>query len=172
MDVPEPHIRRRARQIRFRRRAGLAAGAVAVAVAAVAVPLGLSSGPPAPVRLDAWTITKDGGTVEVTIRQLRDPAALQRDLRADGVPVVVTDPPGRRLSSSCRIYPVGQADASAIAEFLPAAGQPGENILGRIDIHRSLLPAGAVIWIEVDRPAHSAPGVGVDLLQASPQCTG
>jgi hypothetical protein len=172
MDVPEPSIRRRARQIRFRRRVPVAAGVAAVAAAAIAVPLGLLSGPAAPAQLDAWTIHKSGGTVEVTIRQLHDPVALQRALRADGVPVVVTDPPTRRLSSACRVYPVSEADVSQVVVLLPPAGHPGAKVLGRFEIHLSRLPASAVVWIEVDRPPHSTMGVGVDLLQADPRCAG
>ena len=42
-------------------------------------------------QLAAWTVTNqaDGG-IRVTIRELRDPAGLQRTLRADGVPASVT----------------------------------------------------------------------------------
>lgn len=39
----------------------------------------------------AWTVAKQAdGNIHVTIRQLRDPAGLQRTLRADGVPAIVT----------------------------------------------------------------------------------
>ena len=42
----------------------------------------------ATVRLAAWTVTKQAdGSIDVTVRQWRDPARLQATLRADGVPV-------------------------------------------------------------------------------------
>jgi hypothetical protein len=41
--------------------------------------------------LTAWTVTKDpGGVIDVTIRELKDPAGLQARLRADGVPANVS----------------------------------------------------------------------------------
>ena len=42
-------------------------------------------------QLTAWTVTKHpGGVIDVTIRELKDPAGLQARLRADGVPINVS----------------------------------------------------------------------------------
>jgi len=99
MTVPEADITRRARRLRTRRRVA-AGGAVsaglattALAVATFAAP---ASGPATgqgqnTAQLTAWTVTKDpDGVIDVTIRQLKDPAGLQARLRADGVPATVS----------------------------------------------------------------------------------
>lgn len=116
MTVPEADITRRARSLRRRRVAvGTAAGAglagIALALTVVAAP----AGSPAPGRpqdsaqLTAWTVTNEpGGVVDVTIRQLKDPAGLQARLRADGVPAIVTlsgsDPACRNYYSDGRYF--------------------------------------------------------------------
>jgi hypothetical protein len=110
MTVPEADITRRARTLRTRRRitagavASASVAAIAVAVATIAVP----AGSPAPGRqqdaaqLTAWTVTNEpGGVVDVTIRQLKDPADLQARLRADGVPAIVTS---SGTDPACRNY--------------------------------------------------------------------
>ena len=171
MDVPEPSIRRRARQLRSRRRARRAAGAAALVAGAVAAPLALS-GSSAPAQLDAWTIHKSGGTVQVDIRQLDDPARLQHDLRADGVPIIVVVPPSPPVTSSCRLYPEDKVNTFKVVQMLPAAGHPATDSLQRLVIRLSLLPADAIIWISVDMPGHTLIGFGAAVLQASPQCHG
>jgi hypothetical protein len=94
--TPVEQIVSRGRMIRARRRFPGVAGALAVAAAAaVAVTTLLPSshqpGHPAPAQLTAWTVaTQADGGVRVTIHQLRNPAGLQRALRADGVPASVT----------------------------------------------------------------------------------
>jgi hypothetical protein len=101
---------------RYRRRhrrklTGLAAVAAAVAAsAAVAVPALLPASHPASrqpgVRVAAWTVTKlADGNIKVTIRELKDPAGLQRKLRADGVPASVTF--ASQKNPACRPYPAG-----------------------------------------------------------------
>jgi hypothetical protein len=83
---------RRSRAIRARRRIRGVAGALAVtAGAAVAMTMLLPSshqpGHRATARPAAWTVaTQADGGIRVTIRELRNPAGLQRALRADGVP--------------------------------------------------------------------------------------
>jgi len=110
MAVPASTIMARADKTRRHRRqgvlagaGGLAAAAVAAAVATgIAVPVSNPSyagGPPdghvakgSGVRLTAWTVTRQAnGSIRVTFfGQLRDPAGLQRTLRADGIPASVT----------------------------------------------------------------------------------
>jgi hypothetical protein len=80
---------------RHRRQRVSAAAAAAAAAAALAIVAVLPAGRPAPfrpapVRLAAWTVTTEPtGIVAVTIRDLRDPAGLQRALAAHGVPALV-----------------------------------------------------------------------------------
>ena len=67
----------------------LAAGA-ALAMTTL-LPSGFQPSHPARAQLAAWTVAKQGdGGIRITIRELRDPAGLQRTLRADGAPVSVT----------------------------------------------------------------------------------
>jgi hypothetical protein len=98
MTVPERDITRRARTLRTRRHVA-AGGAVsgglaaALAVAALAAPASSPATGHAQnaAQLTAWTVTRDpGGVIDVTIRELKDPAGLQARLRADGVPVNVS----------------------------------------------------------------------------------
>src|SRR6516162_6549728 len=101
-------IENRGRALRTRRRAAGLAGAVAVgAAAAVAVtalgPAGHQPSHQGGIQLAAWTVVRQAdGTIEVTLRQLRDPAGLQRTLRADGLPAAVTFT--GQLPSSCQRF--------------------------------------------------------------------
>lgn len=93
MTVPEEDITRRARKLRTRRRAAAGgaavAGLTASALAVATLPAPASS--PATAQLTAWTVTKDpGGVIDVTIRELKNPAGLQARLRADGVPASIS----------------------------------------------------------------------------------
>lgn len=76
--------RGRARRRRRRLPAIVSAGAAAVAVAVVAPSAGPGAAP-----LAAWTVSTRPGVVTVTVREMQDPAGLQRTLRADGVPAIV-----------------------------------------------------------------------------------
>ena len=93
--TPVEQIVNRSRAVRTRRRIPAMAAALAVvAAAAIAVTTllpGHQPSGPVTVQLAAWTVVKQAdGTVYVTIRELRDPAGLQRTLRADGIPASVT----------------------------------------------------------------------------------
>jgi hypothetical protein len=95
MTVPESDITRRARKLRTRRRVA-AGGAVSAGLAAAALAVATLAAPASsPVtghaQLTAWTVTKEpGGVIDVTIRDLKNPAGLQARLRADGVPTNVS----------------------------------------------------------------------------------
>lgn len=99
MTIPESDITRRARRLRTRGRVA-AGGAVSVglaatalAVAALAAPVGSPGTRQSQdtARLTAWTVTKHpGGVIDVTIRELKDPAGLQKRMRADGVPTILS----------------------------------------------------------------------------------
>jgi len=97
MTTPLDSIAGRGRALRRRRRLPALAGALAASGASItlAVSALLPASGPVPAALAAWTVTRaPDGTVTVTIRELRDPAGLQRTLRADGVPAVVYSPTG------------------------------------------------------------------------------
>ena len=93
MDQPPEAITARARARRLRRGlSGAGAGSLALAIG---LALAWPGGPPAAravhVNLDAWSVnTTSAGLVDVTIRELKDPAGLQARLRADGVPINVS----------------------------------------------------------------------------------
>ena len=140
MDTPVEQIVRRGRAVRARRRVlGLAGAAAVAAGATVAVTALLPAGHPAGAQLAAWTVTgQANGTIDVTIRELRDAARLQSTLRADGVPASVTF--GSEPNPSCREYP-GKWDPSK-SGIQGTSGPP--YILA---IHPSALPRGAGVQI-------------------------
>ena len=168
MTTPVEQVIGRGRALRARRRLpGLAAGALALAgAAALAVtallPAGHQAGRPLPAQLAAWTVTqRAGGTIYVTVRQLRDAAGLQRRLRADGVPASVTF--FGREPRACQPYP---ADRAVVGKVFGGHGPP-------LVIHPAALPSGAGVQLN---PGHYAPGAPIalafGLVRASSGCTG
>lgn len=183
MRVPVDQIVRRSRAIRTRRRVTGAAGLLAVlAGAALAVttlaPSSHPAGRQATARLAAWTVTRQAdGSVNVTVRQWRDPARLQAALRADGVPAVVTPPP----NPACLRYPASRGLLGTVARFRTPALSPAGRIV--LVIHRSALPSGAGLSISITPAKHrpppamkpappAVPPVPIGLVHASRQCTG
>jgi hypothetical protein len=168
MDVPVAQIVGRGRVLRARRRIpGLAAGALAVAAAAALavtalLPASHQAGPQPPAQLAAWTVTKQAdGTITVTVRQLRDPAGLQRKLRADGVPASVTF--FGHQPRACHRYPPSEV---LMAEVFGHQGPP-------LVIHPKALPHGAGIQLNPGHYPHGAPiALAAGLVRASPRCTG
>lgn len=158
------------------------------------------SRPPA-THLAAWTVTKlADGNISVTIRELTDPAGLQRTLRADGVPASVMF--RNQQNPGCRPYPGGtipwppQPPSLLLRQVFPkpygdlpapsprspgwtrAPGHasppsppPSPSLDGNvIVIAPSALPGHAGVQIEA---THDARWIGpVQLVYASPQCTG
>jgi hypothetical protein len=181
MDIPAEQIVSRSRAIRARRRIPALAGALALAAgAALAVPtlLPASHQPshPAPAQLAAWTVVKqaDGG-IRVTIHELRDPAALQRTLRADGVPVSVTFI--GQSNPACQPYGFSGSPSQhrhLLGSMVTAL--PGHGNLRVLVIHPSAFPAGAGLAIAAGHPGQSPRGGGVELtigppVKASSRCT-
>ena len=169
MTVPVEQIIRRGRAVRARRQvSGLAM--LAAAVVAITALL-LSSSPPSGhklgIQLAAWTVVKHAdGTVGVTIRELRDPAGLQRKLRADGVPasVIFGDQPNVQ-SNGCQSY--GHPELlSKVVTPSTAPGQPQGDAIVMV-INPSALPSSAGVQIITDQTR-----VGVHLVTASQGCTG
>lgn len=165
-DVIRHGDRRRQRTVMWRSVGGLSmAGIIAAVALAVAAPAGHHAPPqPGGIQLAAWTVVKRAdGTVSVTVRELRDPAGLQRRLRADGVPAAVNFSGG--LPRSCRLYP----ESPALINRVFTLGQAGRFPV--MVIHPAALPsgAGARIGAPVQRPIHN---VAIGLVYASPRCTG
>jgi hypothetical protein len=178
MNTPVEQIISRGRAVRARRRVPVVAGALG---AAAAVAFAVSAAPPAshPVsgpraQLAAWTVARQAdGSIRVTIRELRDPAGLQRTLRADDVPASVTFTDQR--NPACHDY-LGGGSQSQRRSLLSSVATPSAGGRDAMVIHPSALPSGA--GLQIDALFQHYPGprgslqVGVGLVQASPQCTG
>jgi hypothetical protein len=194
--TPVEQIVRRGHAVRARRRIPVLAGALAVvAGAALAVTTLLPGGhQPTPqpstlpsAQLAAWTVTRQAdGTIRVTIRELRDPAELQRQLRADGVPASVTLT--GQENPACRPYPASpalrQRVLSITFDVIPAPHQgpppstspPQPNLVLVFHINPAALPAGTGVQLATSfapvRPGLARASLGSGLVYASPQCTG
>jgi hypothetical protein len=196
MTTPLEQVISRGRAVRAHRRISGAAGALAVA-AAVAV-LAVTRLAPAShqpsaqpgvqpgVQLAAWTVVRQAdGTVRVTIREFTDPAGLQSKLRADGVPASVTFM--GQQNPACRLYPSSRALERRVFshtfEYVaPPRQGPPETLPPQVGlvpvllIHRPALPRGvgvqfaSVFTSPSSGVAHAT--VRVDLVYASPRCTG
>jgi hypothetical protein len=167
--------------------AGITAGA---AGGAVVLSLGLSGvfgstshqpSHPAHAQLAAWTVVKQAdGTVVVKIREFRDPAGLQRRLRADGVPASVhfgTLQSGETFldlihfkGNPCQEYSGGEGQAQNVV----TGGSPFTT---GIFVHPSAIPRGAGVQIVTTssfgyQQATGRKSIVEWLVQASLQCTG
>ena len=200
LDTPLGDTVRRGRALRTRRRllsvAGVAGSAALVAVAAVtAADIGRPAGAPASAAsgtspsgaarstgsravLDAWSVTVGpGDTVMITIRQLYDPAGLQRALRADGVPARVEFQPGEPsdtppLPRGCAAPAMSdEANADLQGKILGMGPNAGAGIA--LTIHRRAIPAGLGIFLAANTGQGQGQfGWGLDLVVTSPACTG
>jgi hypothetical protein len=198
--TPVEQITRRGRAVRARRRIPALAGALAVAAGAVVAVTSLLPGtPPASHQpaapLAAWTVAKQSdGAIQVTIRQLSNPAGLQRRLRADGVPASITLI--GQQNPSCRPYRASRTLLDSVMthtfEILPTAhsgpptGLPGSvlSLVIVLEIHPSALPSGTGVQLATTftllppvttngGTQHVArTGLAMGLVYASPQCTG
>jgi hypothetical protein len=199
--VPVEQTVRRGRALRGRSRAYRAAAVAGVAaIAAVtavtvtgpgrAAPPAASANSGAPVvtgpggtTLDAWTVTKGSdGTVNVTIRQLLDAAGVQRALRADGVPArvefqsgMISDSPP--LPAGCNDVKMSdEANADLQGKILgwPLSIRPDQAHGVALTIYAHQIPRGIGIYLAVqpESSPHGSWGWGLDLVQATPACTG
>ncbi len=182
--IPAGEIIARARRRRVRRRLipGVTGVLALAAGAAVAVTALLPASHPASHRpgfqLTAWTVVNQpGGDIKVAIHELRDPAGLQRRLRADGVPATVTFLD--QQNPACRPWPGAgvtgmhtPAGNTLFSKVFPA--QPGPPS-GVIVIRPSALPSGGGVQLEANFGGHR-PGafieIGAGLVHASHRCTG
>jgi hypothetical protein len=130
--------------------------------------------------LDAWTVTAGpGGAIEVTVRQLENAAGLQNALRAAGIPVQVAFQAGQPsdsppLPADCKSVTMSdEANADLQGKILgmpmPPAG--GEGIA--LTIYPRQIPKGIGIYLAIQSGSNSRDwGWGLDLVQATPACTG
>lgn len=154
MARPASDIIARGRQRRLRH--GLAAAAAAVVIAAaVAVPAlltgnGAGGNGASPARLAAWTVTAyPGGKITVTIRALRDPAGLQRRLRADGV--VATVRFSGQNPRGCLYFPLSQREGSRLdSRVFPQTQNTSGHTAFTIDTRA--IPARVGLWITLSPP--------------------
>jgi hypothetical protein len=142
---------------------GAVAGLTAAA-AAVVVPAVLPDGGPPSVTTRAWAVEPAGhGTVRVTVRELLDPAGLERALRAQGVPAYVQFLPGTvRRKGNLYVAPVCRYTRNgAPLRVSPRESQrvftiPSDTQSSRISlfIHPAAIPTGTavLIWIQGTPP--------------------
>lgn len=195
LDVPLDATIRRGRRLRARRRAAGLAGAAAVIAggAALATALLVPGGPARPVpsapgpaasgsdhspaRLAAWTVTEGPGhTVTILIRELRDPAGMQRTLRADGVAAHVAfqggtlsdTPPLPRQCRNTRLSP--EEGAALQGKILGNSFMNPRDGIALV-IRASEIPKGIGLNLTV-QSGGSGWGWSLGLVRASPECTG
>lgn len=200
MTIPIEAVVRRGRMLRGRGRMRALAGAVALlGGAAAAVAFLVPGGHLTTARLAAWTVTKNAGGITIVVNQLKDPAGLQTELRADGVPARVTFDPlnwlTQPLPAGCQAPKMSdQANANLQSKILtPPAVLAYENRMRAEGIQQFVLPSslyspsekraflyinptaiprGIGLSIGVDWQSQSDFGYGVDIVVTSPQCTG
>jgi len=165
--TPLEQIVSRSHRVRARRRIPRMAGALVAAgaatLAAVAV---LPASHQVTAQLAAWTVVKRAdGTIYVTINELRDPAGLQRTLRADGVPASVTF--FGQENGSCQRYTKGDETGLIGKVFSQPPGQINSAV-----IRPSAIPRGAGVQISPNVSGGQVPAIAVGIVDASPQCTG
>ena len=140
---------------RRRLRYGLAAAAAIAAVTALTLLPGSGShggsNGTTRVKLAAWTVSaRPGGRVRVTIRDLRNPAGLQRQLRADGVPATVRFT--SQIPRPCLYYPEPARHPFRLLDrIFPQNGQAGGQTV--FTINPAAIPAPIVLWINVSPPS-------------------
>jgi hypothetical protein len=180
MTTPLDTIVRHGRARRRRHRlTGLAGAAVVAAGTVLAATALLPASHPAShqprVQLAAWTVVKrPGGIVNITIRELHDPAGLQAALRADGVPASVSF--GNGQQTACRSYPGGGFMTSATPALFNSVFPPGPPSAA-VSVRPSALPSGTGVLLAFLQRSHPQSGLPVVQLEAavvraSQQCTG
>ena len=154
MATPAGDIITRVRRRRLQYGLTAAATVIAAVTALTLLPGGGSHGGgngTTPVRLAAWTVSvRPGGRIRVTIRDLRNPAGLQHQLRADGVPATV------RFTSQtprpCLYYPEPARHPFRLLDSIfPQNGQVGGKTVFTID--PAAIPAPIGLWINVSPPS-------------------
>jgi hypothetical protein len=152
---------RRGRRRRLSVAASLTAAAGAAAAAATVLPAATAQA--------AWTVaSRANGDVVVTVRQLRDPAGLQHQLRQDGVPASVIF--GGKANPACDLNGPGQ-----YRQIFPTQQHLGRSVAvvirpNAIPNHGGILLGVLHVQWNGRGPTENALALG--LVKASPQCTG
>jgi hypothetical protein len=165
---------------RRRRRFVLTATVATACAGAVAATVLLTQGGGQPARTPhqarpagpAWTVSQlSGKAVKVTVRQLDNPAELQRTLWADGVPAYVRVVPLHEKQSSRTVHGHRVTDTSVgpactymrpVPSSVPVRGaltntEPSGGLDGTAFIvHPAAIPRGYALTIEAVRPADPA----------------
>jgi hypothetical protein len=180
-----PRGRRFARPALIAAAAAATAAAVALALLPGHTPARTHHGGQGSPALTAWTVTDlHHGVLHVTIRELRDPAGLRQALRADGVPANVKFlRHDFTATTSTRGLPKGclnprmsnRANAELQAKIMPMHPMPAGGVA--VNIRPAAIPHGIGLYLKAwaASPAtHSGPALTlqIDLVQATPQCTG
>ena len=93
------------------------------------------------VNLDAWSVnTAANGTVELTIKQLRDKAELEKTLAAAGIKAVVS------FGEVCAA--ANGSNSSEIGKVLGTSNGQGVTSSGGITIHPAAIPSGDELAID------------------------
>jgi hypothetical protein len=176
LDTIVRHGRARRRRHRLTGLAGAAVVAVGTVLAVTALlPASHPASRPPRIQLAAWMVVKQpGGIIDVTIRELHDPAGLQAALRADGVPASVSF--GNGQQTACRSYPGGGFMTSTNTAMFNRVFPPGPPSAA-VSIRPSVLPSGTGVLLAFLQRSHPQTGLPViqleaAVVQASPQCTG
>jgi hypothetical protein len=148
MDRPPEAITARARARLLRR--GLSGAAVAGT--ALGLSLALAAGPAAPrsvhVNLAAWSVnTTPAGLVDITIRELKDPALLRQTLAGAGVTAVVN------LGRLCTPESTVRGGEHVLVEANGGRGGPVE-----LRVNPAEMPAGSELVISIFGPSKATGG--------------
>jgi len=144
--------------------AGLAAAMVLAVIAML--PAGRPAGHRPHVQLAAWTVTKlADGNVRVHFNQLRHPGALQRRLRAEGVPASVIS---LSQHNPCRKYPASMALLNKVFPGSYRQKPPPSVIV----IRPSALPRHTGVQLAADFGHRSGAVAAPIVVHGSQQCTG
>jgi hypothetical protein len=142
MTQPASAITARARRRVLRRGAtGFGAVALAAGLGLALVPGGQAAGHPVHANLAAWSVnTTPSGIVDVTVRELKDPALLRATLAAAGVQALVT------FNEVC--YPKSGGGLPQIQQVLGHQDTSREIVL---TINPAAMPAGTELTIGMMR---------------------
>jgi hypothetical protein len=162
MDTPPATIMGRGRAMRRRRHGGaVAAGALAVALGAgLAVPAlttaSGSAGGAGKATLTAWTVDrKPGGSIAVTIRELRDLPALQRELASYGARITISADKLLTLPRSCLSPDSGNASGNRAFQLSPVVAPTNNASKGLyFTLYPDRMPPGQVLRITVYAYGH------------------
>jgi hypothetical protein len=165
--TPLDAIVRRGRTMRARRRMLRFTAAVAVVGGLALTAATLLTSGSSQQQLTAWSVVAQrNGSVIVTIRQLRDPAGLQRKLRSEGVPATVRF--NNQSPPACLYYRGSPAWIFQLTNrIFPQANSAQIQNGAAFVINTRAIPPGVGLWIEVSAPRTSNAGGGLQSISFS-----